>query len=182
MKNNYLVNCSIGIPRSEERDADYARIKKVSSAWKPIKNADACGNFTIGMLYDASKREFVKVATSKDGNTDYKKIDALEAGGCIPVYRVMPSALWLYRLLCLFPCKVKSEGPEAYKLVWSVSLQHKATGLSFTFYEWKGGFTCGHLNETEPKAFIKDVMELLNLLASDQCLHPYDGVVAGSVA
>lgn len=186
MKHEYIVNSTLDMKRSEDRDADYQAIQEITSKWKPIKDSEGEGSFASQLIYDPKDRKFSLVPETRDGKRDWKRHDALEASGCVPAYQVMPSALWLYRLLCLFKAKVYSPGPEAYKLVWSVSLEHKASGQTFMFYEWKGGFTCGFMNRIPDKkkfkAFEADILELLNLLASDKCLHPYDGVVAGSVA
>lgn len=96
---------------------------------------------------------------------------------------VISSALLMYRLCCLFKCQVDVEGPDGYKLVWSIYLKHKASGIYVGFSEWKG--SPSFLSNKFPPTgttFDDDWLALLNLLLDPQCPHPYDGTVAGSVA
>lgn len=96
---------------------------------------------------------------------------------------VISSALLLYRLCCLFKCQVDVEGPQGYKVVWSVHLQHKSSGHYVGFSEWKASalFRASKFPPTGT-AFDEDWLDLLNLLLDRQCPHPYDGTVAGTVA
>ncbi len=98
----------------------------------------------------------------------------------MPMYEVISSPMLLYRLRCLFPsCAV--EEVDAYKAVWDVSLQHKRTHCQAAFGEHKGAVrVCG--DASMDKAATQDLLDLVALLCSDRCPHPYDGTVAGCVA
>lgn len=175
---NYLVNAEYGAERVG--DKAYTQARKAAAAWEPIAELPEsyCGNITSGLVYDVVKAKFKYVA---DSMAVYQE----EANGkLLSNCQVMPSALWLYRLLCLFQCTVHSEGPDGYKLVWQIALKHKATGEVLVFREWKGGFSLGHSGSGRIKngSFEKDMLALLSALASKECPHPYDGTVAGSVA
>lgn len=53
------------------------------------------------------------------------------------------------------------------------------------FDDWKGGshFHTNFYSHTEmPKEVQKDICTLIDYLLSDGCAHPYDSLVAGSVA
>ena len=99
------------------------------------------------------------------------------------IWEVISSANLLYRLCCLFSeLPVEIDGPNGYKFVWNIFLKHKASGKVFGFLDCKGAATyqtpCGELQDE----WVDDWIELLDLLCSDHCPHPYDGCVAGSVA
>jgi hypothetical protein len=97
---------------------------------------------------------------------------------------VISSALLLYRTLCLFGAPVKVEHAN-YKCIWWVCLRHIETGEYLVLGEWKGAagtWTEYHSAKELPKAFRQDILLLLNELCAPDCPHPYDGLVAGSVA
>ena len=160
--------------RIEDEDPAYQARDKIASKWEPVTANGFSGNFA-GTLKVATDGK-ISYKTPKD----YKSFD-MESPG---IYDVMPSAMWLYRLACTFKPIVEFHGPDGYKLVWAASFEHKATGYVLHFYEWKGGFTLGATGEdtTTNAKFKKDVLELLNYLASDTCPHPYDGTIAGFIA
>jgi hypothetical protein len=176
--NEYMVNCALGLERVD--DAVYARIRAAADAFEPVAQLpdSFCGNIYFGLAYDLATQKF-KYLTGKNA-----AVAAYDDPAYAPLYRVMPSALWLYRLLCLFQCTVHSEGPDGYKTVWSVGLKHKATGEVIIFREWKGAFSLGHhgIGRVKNGTFERDLLALLTALASPDCPHPYDGTVAGSVA
>lgn len=150
----------------------YARVEKQTAKWTPVTNmGDSCGN--VRPIWDIKKGKF-----------SFSLKDEFNPG-CCGMYQVISSALFLYRLLCLFKCTVKSEGPEGYKNTWWITLQHKETGEKLTFGEWKGAagtFTRFHAVKELPASYKKDTVALLNEICSPDCPHPYDGCVAGSVA
>lgn len=101
----------------------------------------------------------------------------------LSTYKLISPALAMYRLVCMF-----FEAPicaDGYKMVWHYNLKHKSTGVTISFSEWKGAFGVW-LEETSYKKlphFLKeDLLEILGHLISDECAHPYDNLVAGSVA
>lgn len=169
----YMANCDY----SAERVGDdaYDKARAVTSKWEPVKVKDLpssyCGNIATCLDFDLAKKSFVR---SKDFRwNDPKRIS---------LYQAVPSALALYRILCLFKCFVDSEGPEGYKTVWTIGLKHKASGEILILREWKGGFSLGHDGHGPIPAMEADLIDLLNLLVAPDCPHPYDGTVAGSVA
>jgi hypothetical protein len=102
----------------------------------------------------------------------------------LSIDRVISSALLMYRLCCLWPVNTEAEGWQGYKLVWTVTLRHKATGMFVQMSEWKGAplvrFSSGA--KVPPGGYEADLLELMDLLCSDKCPHPYGGTVAGSMA
>lgn len=101
----------------------------------------------------------------------------------LSMYRVMSSALLLYRVCCLYPgTYINVEGRQGYKVVWSAELTHKATGEAVGFSEWKGAGLLRVSSLDAPTEFVNDMLELLNMLFDANFPHPYDGCVAGTVA
>lgn len=102
----------------------------------------------------------------------------------LSIHRVISSALLLYRLCCLWPVNTEAEGWQGYKSVWTVTLRHKATGMFVQMSEWKGAALVRFSSGAKVPAggYEADLLELMELLCSDKCPHPYDGTVAGSVA
>ena len=96
----------------------------------------------------------------------------------LPMYDVIYSPMLLYRLRCLFPsCEV--EEAEAYKAVWDVSLRHKRTTCGPDFGEHKvAAFVRADRSMEKDEAATQGLLDLIELLCSDRCPHPYDGLVA----
>jgi hypothetical protein len=158
----YLTNATMSHKRKPS--TAYEIQSKISNKWTPVPRGtiDLCGNV----------------------RPSYNKVFSF-IGDNYSMFEVIPSSLLLYKLLCLYKAKVHSEGPEGYKTVWSICLQHKKTKEILMFSEWKGAagiWTRFYTQEELPQAYKEDLIELLNHLVSDNCLHPYDGLVAGSVA
>jgi len=64
-------------------------------------------------------------------------------------------------------------------------LLHKSSGKGISFSEWKGaaGFWLPDTDSAKVNKELKaDLIELMNYLISEKCAHPYDNLVAGSVA
>jgi hypothetical protein len=145
----------------------------IASKWEPVKADSFSSNFSLDLK------------VSKAGKFSYKTTSEKEnwkATSNKQIYDVMPSAMWLYRLGCTFQFNVEFAGPEGYKHIWSASFRHTASDAQLHFYEWKGGFTLGASGNITDQTFRQDVLDLLNYLASNTCLLPYDGVVAGYIA
>ncbi len=166
----YLVNPSYVTKRS----GNYEKAKPIQDKWTPtvrsVTKEPFIGNVRPNFSLERKRFEFTDDIFPKDS---------------IGMYQVFSSALLLYRLLCLFKAQVVSEGPEGYKCVWWITLQHKETGDCLMFGEWKGAagiWTVYHSHEELKDSFKQDILELLDLLAANDCPHPYDGTVAGSVA
>ena len=103
------------------------------------------------------------------------------------LYCTISSALLLYRLCATFPLKVDCSNIDRYKCIWTVNLTHKATGFEAEFGEHKAAVLCapGQIPppvSAEQRAFTEDLKQLVTYLCSPECLHTYDGCVAGSVA
>jgi len=91
----------------------------------------------------------------------------------------------LARLCALFNgLKIEANGQKSYKTTWEVVLTHTKTGHVLTFYDYKGGISYGSniYGKETPEDFIKDVKNLLQVLADNRCPHPYDGCVIGEIA
>lgn len=159
-------------------DDAYERRDKIVSKWTPIAKVaeETCGNIkSLFLVQDDGK--LARCDPNQGFDFDAPSISD-----------IMSSALWLYRIACSFDVRPVIAGPEGYKVAWQVTFKHNATGQILTLYDYKGGFsfgsTYGTMARTEHPnpAFLDDVMDLLNYLSGDDCVHPYDGVVAGSVA
>ena len=98
------------------------------------------------------------------------------------MHEVISSPMLLYRLRCLFPsCEVQQW--DGYKGVWRVSLRHKRTHCNAEFGEHKGAVVvCGDTSMEKDRAATQDLLDLIHLVCSDRCPHPYEGTVAGCVA
>jgi len=168
--NAYHVNPKYGLRRLTPKNLDKA--KAITNKWEPTeKGGDLIGN--VRPLFNVAENTFEYI----DGYNSYETH--------IGMYKVFSSALLLYRLICLYKAKVITKGPGGYKCTWWVSLKHKETGEVLMFGEWKGaaGIWTKYRDHSDlPKSYKQDSLDLLNLIASNKCSHPYDGCVAGSVA
>lgn len=166
----YLVNCDYA---HSERDADYSLRETAELFEFSPEHEGGHGNLCSDLIIDAKslRAKFVKKSFPQpEGKESF--------------HRVIPSALLMYRLSCLFEGNATFYGPKGYKFVWQFPLKHKETGESICFGEWKGAslFWTNHGIESAPKAFKRDVERLISALVSKRCPHPYDGLVAGGVA
>lgn len=174
----YLVNCDyVG-----ERNANYERRKAIEVLFEPDPEQNfpnSSGNVSHELVIDPQtlKSKFLK--TGIEGLRERTEKYA-------SLYQAIPSALLLYRLICTFgPVKLNCNGNEGYKMVWHYSLTHKNTNTPIVFSEWKGssGFHMAFHTFTDmPEEVQKDICTLVDYLLSNECGHPYDGLVAGSVA
>jgi len=158
----------------------YARVKVQTDKWEPQMDMDADGNGNIKPVMDRDTGKFL-FKEYDFGKGNYAEFQEDYAS----ISEAISSAMLLYRLLCHYKCTVISEGPDGYKTVWWVTLKHKATGEMLTFGEWKGaaGVWTKFVHQKEaPKVFIKDMLLLLEELCAQDCPHPYDRCVAGSIA
>lgn len=169
----YVTNCEY----VQERTGDYKKMKLVQPKFRVTKkNVDGCGNL-CGDLFVNRNTKKAKFKPGQRGN-----LSSLTDTTNVGFYEALPSALLMYRLACLFPGSIETMGQDGYKFVWQFRLEHVATKTKITFGEWKGGSLFWTEGTKVDKAFLKDVEELITLLVSDNCPHPYDGLVAGSVA
>ena len=174
MDRNYLVNCDY----IQERNANYERRKAIEELFEPDPEQNfpngANGNVSheLGIDPNTLKSEFIN------------EIERIRKYASL--YQAIPASLLLYRLICTFgPIKLHCEGNKGYKMVWYYALKHKKTNTPIVFDEWKGaaGFHTSFHSFTEMSEELqKDICTLVDYLLSDECGHPYDGLVAGSVA
>lgn len=162
-------------PFTQERDADYKKQAKIQEKWEFYAcniESGFCGNVASDIKFSPKTK---RASKSSRKHFDFDTISFYEA---------ISSALLMYRLACTFQgvMRVNSEG---YKCVWDFNIRHKETGEIISFGEHKGGssfWTPYYSFDKVPKELQKDLLELLTYLVSDTCAHPYDGLVAGSVA
>ena len=179
MSNNYLINPNYSLERVDQTVQDRVNLQTVK--WEPQEKTleNSSGNVASNLRYsiETKKFEYRKTATLEQWVEEYNKYP--------PMCKVISSALLLYRLLCLFKTTVTTEGPAGYKCTWWVTLKHKESGESLMFGEWKGAAGIwtrfGEYKELSD-SFREDTLALINELCAEDCPHPYDGTVAGSVA
>lgn len=174
----YLVNARRGL----EREADYEKRNDIVEKWEfldvpPFGN----GNLSMHLLWSDGRQARWEEGFDRNWETDHS------------LSQVISSALLLYRCAATFDTTIKTWGQKGYKAVWHLNLLHKPTGQRVGLGEHKGaaGFWTVHSSlevvdngqkEAIPQTFLDDIKELLEYLVSDVCAHPYDGLVAGSVA
>jgi hypothetical protein len=158
---------------TQERTGNYELRNKIAAKWENLNHfVDGNGNCNSSFYFDVAKQTFV-----------FSNDRLYNDNGFIPMYRMMSPALLLYRLIATFFGSPKCE--DGYKMIWHYNLTHKLTGKAISFSEWKGaiGFWIpDYTHEKLNKEFKKDLVELMNYLVSNECVHPYDNLVAGSVA
>lgn len=164
---------SVNPEYTQERTGNYELRDKIATKWANYdKRVDGCGNVNHDFYFDTVKQTFLFDSNPKHGDTRY-----------ISIYRIISPALLLYRLISTFFGNPKCE--DGYKSIWEYNLLHKSSGRSISFSEWKGaaGFWLPETDSKKVNSELKaDLIELMNYLISNECAHPYDNLVAGSVA
>jgi len=164
----YSVNPSYSAERVESKEWK----EKIKSIWEFTvrQESGTSGNVKMYLHFDVETQSFVFKESFIYSELHFSQ--------------VISSPLLLYRLICTFNA-APSVMDDPYKTTWDLNLVHKPSGKLLMFSEWKGSarfwlpdYTYKDLEET----FKNDLLDLLNYLVSDQCTHPYDGVLAGSVA
>lgn len=160
---------------TQDRTGNYERRDKLNDKWEFFKGempSGYSGNVHSQFYFDTQKQEFL-FSDERLYNDD----------NFIPMYRLMSPALFLYRLLATFFGSVHCA--DNYKSIWEYNIIHKHTGKVLSFSEHKGaiGFWLPEYSYTQlHHQFKNDLIELMAYLASNECAHPYDNLVAGSVA
>ena len=158
----------------QERTGNYELRDKIASKWDNSKyRTDGNGNVHHNFCFDISKQTF---CFSENGYT-------YNDGNYMYMHRIISPALLLYRLIATFFASPVCE--DGYKLIWEYNLIHKKSGVQISFSEWKGavGFWLAETDYRKLSADLQsDLIDLMNYLISNECAHPYDGLVAGSVA
>lgn len=96
-------------------------------------------------------------------------------------YKDISSAFVMYKLACLFPSPTMFYNIDNYKNVWHITLKDVKTDEMITIYDWKGGISFGECQESS-KETIKNLKKFIKLYILGDCPHPYDNLIAGSVA
>ncbi|GJJ11119.1 hypothetical protein Clacol_005350 [Clathrus columnatus] len=121
-----------------------------------------------------------------------RKVDSVN--GTASLTAILSSSQLFYRLLChyVWPYNNADDTPPITS-VWQVKLGYfprddsfyysykRTIGPSIIFMDDRGLFDIraeGGISET----MMNHLVDLVNILFSDECCHPYDGVVAGCVA
>lgn len=168
-KADYLTNCVWLLNRLK----DDKKLEKMKKKFVFVKENRIDTNGNLAMFFQFTKDR--KVELQKDFATNFELYG---------FYQTIPSALLLYRLGCVFDGEVHFDR-EGYKCIWEFPLKHIKTEEVVIFGEHKAGssFWTRFVNVKDvPKEFLKDLKELIEYLVSDEVSHPYDGVVAGSIA
>ena len=168
----YLTRCVMSIGRG----ANYERRDKIASKWTLSENRNfdhQRGTLVRYLLWNADRK-----ARWKGNDDDWNlAVDRL-------IYEVIPSALLMYRVACTFDGTMPLSASDNLT-VWRAPLIHNETSEPFTLAEYKGSATFwlkhSSVDET-PQILLDDIKELLEYFVSDECAHPYDGLVAGGVA
>lgn len=187
MSNNreYLTNP----PYSAERTADYDAQEKLNKAFKCLgpedeeyKKVDGlCGNIHDNFFIDKETKKAV-VSKADYFSDERKKLEVTHER----LYKAMSAALLLYRTICLMKNPhVFSDGCEGHKVPWEIWLYHNKTKKVLCVSEWKGAIsfrTEFHSVDEVPEEFLKDMLLFMDTVFGDNSPHPYDSLVAGSVA
>jgi len=156
------------------RGGNYERRDEIVSKWTLSDNQNfdgQRGTLVHHLLWDADR----KARWANDWDT---AVDRL-------IYEVIPSAILMYRVACTFDGTIRLYGASEDLTVWHAPLLHNGTSEPFTLTEYKGSSTFWLKHSTieeTPQVLLDDIKELLEYFVSDECAHPYRGLVAGGVA
>lgn len=169
-KGQFAVNADY----TTERTGNYERRDAIKEKWEFTKKSEngTSGNVNGQLYFDTDKQHFI-LSDDRLYNDDR----------FIPMYRLMSPALLLYRLISTFFGSPNCE--DNYKSIWEYNIVNKHTGKVLTFSEHKGaiGIWLPEYSYTQLHyQFKTDLIELITYLSSNECAHPYDNLVAGSVA
>lgn len=157
--------------RAQRRIGNYERAEKISSTWRPSTNyldPITLAETTDTVRFDEATASFLQNLMNH-----------------LPTLRrTIGSSLLSYRLLCLFEfeeCPPIKRNETAILGAWSVMLEFH--GKRAVFYDRFGAADVRFEDGAhEDQQWMEHVRELLGLLCSAECPHPYDGTVAGCVA
>jgi hypothetical protein len=83
----------------------------------------------------------------------------------------------LYRIAATFGMPPARQTDD-YKMCWAIDLKHHDGSIA-QFGDYKGGLL---INFDGSKSASTDWLELVNYLAGFNCLHTFDGIIAGTTA
>ena len=170
-ENSFLVNAEY----CGDRTGNYALRDKINEVWEFTTDQDreTNGNINSRFYFNIKKQTF---EFSDESGLYFNKNYA-------SISRMISPALLLYRLIATFFGAPRCE--DNYKMIWHYTVKHKPSGKLLTLSEWKGaaGFWLPDVyHDKLTREFKDDIIALMNYLVSDKCAHPYDNLVAGSVA
>jgi len=167
MSNNYVVQNKLIV---RKRAKNYDQQDSIKTKWEYIDAHENAMDSYNGLIVtrDSEKRwEWGKLPNDKSTSKH--------------IFDVISSNEMMYKIACMFGKVGFYENP--YKRLWYSILRHKESQEQLYIGDAKGGVSIGcskyHLDKKFPRA---DIEELLSFLCSYNVLHPYDGVIAGSVA
>lgn len=168
---NYFTNPSY----SGQRNGDYDLCEIIADKWEvlPEMQGDFNGNLAHSWVFDSKSGKIIQNPKEMDYSRHY-------SWG-----RAISSCLALYKLIQIFKAMPTDKDNDWYKVTWSFTLRHKASGEILSFGEFKAAFAFWTEFVNEPaakKVFFSDIKELLLFMLSDKVPHTYDRVSAGSVA
>ncbi|GJJ05901.1 hypothetical protein Clacol_000088 [Clathrus columnatus] len=151
------------------------RIEEDETTEKPFKS------WKLVAISPTDISSFKSILPSLIYNINSREVDVVN--GTANLTTIISSSLLFYRLLCHFPGSNRNINNEPpITSVWQVKLQHKVNGASILFMDNRGLFDIRVNGEEEAKDVMNGIVGLVNVLCSDECCHPYDGVVAGCAA
>ena len=168
---------SPSIEQERLTNEEITKSREIASKWKPCLNQPENYGYDIqnGLVFDVEFKKFLYLPIEETFNPKrYLKI-----------WQTISSAMALYCLGSLYHVNVQLNGPDGFKNVWKIPLEHKESSFVVIFGDSKGAFTIYSKlssHEDVPESAKRDLLELLNILANGKCPHPYDRVIAGSVA
>lgn len=185
MSHEYLTNP----PYIADRTADYDAQEKINEAFRCLGPEDEeykniyslCGNIHDSFFIN---KETKKAFASKADyfSNERKQLEITHER----LYKAMSAALLLYRTICVIKSPhVFTDGADGYKVPWKIYLYHNKTKKILCISEWKGAIsfrTEFHSMNEVPDEFLKDMLLFMDTVFGDNSPHPYDSLVAGSVA
>ncbi len=175
---------TLGMDRIDENDPLQALKQRVTKAFEPMSarrlansKRPLCCYFNPEILFEeGSGRCHLIDRESFDPATRQLR------DSCTSPWMQMSSQLALYRTVMLFGTKSLIDGDRG-KRTWELVLRHRATDELVQLGDRKGAFTPMVMdNRSPPAEFMRDVEDLLSLMANPRMPGNYDGTVAGTVA
>jgi hypothetical protein len=127
-------------------------------------------------LVSESPNEELGIFVLSDPSTRYSRNPPER--GHRDLWERISSQLLFYRLAATFgmPPPVETDG---YKSCWEITLQHRDDSSTLEFYDYKGAAKARFFGSDDAS---EDALKLINFLVGMECLHTYDGIVAGTIA
>ena len=172
-KSTYVTNCQY----IQDRNGDYQTLEMLQQKFKPSNEGLRNGfNGNIAAHFKVN-RKTKKVSMADQWTCSDDKFASL--------HQAIPSALALYRLCAFGENTIRAFGQDGYKCVWQYAVEHIESKTLIVFGEHKGAFSFWLQKSSKDelsKELIRDLEQFITYICSDKFAHPYDGLVAGSVA